>query len=92
MPGPAQFPVASSLVEGLLVGEVLTLAEGLAEGRAEEVGVCGAGLVRSLMGGRGTGLFLTGGGALVVAGGREAGDVLRVAVGTGRRNPSPFSS
>lgn len=68
------------------------LAEGLTEGLAEGVAVCEGELGRRLLEARGVGFAFTGGGALVVAGDRETGDVLRVAVGRGGRIPSPFRS
>jgi hypothetical protein len=67
------------------------LPEGLAEGLADAVAVCGGELGRRLLELRGVGLVFTDGGALVV-GGRETGDLLRVAVGRGRRIPSPSRS
>jgi len=68
------------------------LAEGLAEGPAGEVGVGEGEPGRRPLEARGVGFAFTGGGALVAAGGRETCDVLRVAVGRGRRIPSPFRS
>ena len=68
------------------------LAEGLAEGPAGEVGVGEGEPGRRPLEARGVGFAFTGGGALVAAGGRETSDVLRVAVGRGRRIPSPFRS
>ncbi|MFF8941702.1 hypothetical protein ACF1A5_05330 [Streptomyces sp. NPDC014864] len=76
--------------ERLPLGETLTLAEGLADGLAEADAVC-EGEVGRLLDGRGAGLVLAGGGALVEAaeGDREVGGALGDTVGRGRRNPSP---
>ncbi|MEU1453548.1 transposase [Streptomyces avermitilis] len=86
-------PPASPLPLGepLLVGEALMLPEGLAEGLAEGVAACEGELGRPLEVREG-GFAFTGGGATVVAGGRETGDLLRVAVGRGRRFPTTFRS
>jgi hypothetical protein len=83
------------LGEPLLVGEALVLpeglTEGLAEGLAEGAAVREGGPGRPLEA-RGVGFAFAGGGTLVVTGGPETGDVLRVAVGRGRRAPSLFRS
>ncbi|MBB5925835.1 hypothetical protein FHS34_001289 [Streptomyces echinatus] len=73
------------------MGEALTLPEGLAEGRVDGVAVRVGGLGRRLLlEGRGVGSSFAGGGALVVAGGRETGDSLRGGLGGGVRIPSPL--
>ncbi|MFI1167708.1 hypothetical protein ACH4UM_29965 [Streptomyces sp. NPDC020801] len=88
MPQP---PPPALLGERLPLGEALVVPEGLTEGRAEGRGVREGGLVRGLEGrGAGAGPVFAGGGALVVAGGLEAGDALRVGVGAGRRIPPLF--
>ncbi|MFJ3336062.1 hypothetical protein [Streptomyces sp. NPDC086766] len=76
--------------ERLPLGEALALPVGLADGLAEADAVR-VGEAGRLPVGRGAGLVLDGGGALLVAaeGDRDVGGALGVTVGRGRRKPSP---